>query len=357
MTHDEALELKNKVAQMDREILELLNRRAKTAILLGRRSSLPLPEAFGAASRKDALMAIKQHNTGPLRDALLERVFVEVVSACRNNEPQGKIACTGPETSFTFQAAQSHFGKGAEYSLQSSICEVFRMVERDQAIFGVVPVDNSLTGPRHATLDRLIDSDLKIIGEILTPITYSLLGQNRDLSRINKVAGKPNQLELCRNFLNTNLSQAAWIELKDEAQGVEMVLQDPKTALLAPPQAAQVHNLSIIAGDIQDSVFNQTRFLILSKAQLPESGQDKTSILFVAPHQPGALLNALAALAEQGINLTRIESRPIRDKPWDYYFFADLEGHVEQPEVQQALASLEKCVSLIKVFGSYAKAA
>jgi chorismate mutase/prephenate dehydratase len=171
------------------------------------------------------------------------------------------------------------------------------------------------------------------------------------------VAGKPNQLELCRNFLNTNLSQASWVEVKDEAQAVDMARKDPKTALVAPPQAATVHDLSIIAGDIQDSVFNQTRFLIIGKAQLPESGQDKTSILFVARHQPGALLNALAALAEQGINLTRIESRPIRDKPWDYYFFADLEGHAEEEQVKKALAALEKCATLVKVFGSYAKAA
>jgi chorismate mutase/prephenate dehydratase len=239
---------------------------------------------------------------------------------------------------------------------QPSVSDVFEAVESGRASAGVVPVENSAEGGVGVTLDRFMESDLKICGELMSPISHVLMSQKNDERKVKVVYSHPQGLAQCRRWLANHLPQAEMVETPSTAAAAEKAATDPFGAAVGSRLAAQAQGLKILATDIQDNPHNTTRFWVLGDSDCPPTGTDKTSLMFVVSHRPGSLYQALGHLASRGLNLTRIESRPTKQRPWEYAFFVDLAGHREDPAMAQALEEIKDDVLWLKILGSYPEA-
>jgi chorismate mutase/prephenate dehydratase len=262
------------------------------------------------------------------------------------------IAYLGPEATFTHQAAIQRFGSSLNYSPQKTISEVFTEVSKNRADYGVVPVENSTEGVVTHTLDMFVDSDLKVVAQIVMPIQHCLLSRSaRD--GIKKLYIHPQTLAQCRVWLHRNFPQAEIIETSSNARSAELAARDKRSGVIAGTLAAEKYQLPVIESDIQDSSANATRFLVLGRKCPPPSGRDRTSIMFSIADKVGALHNALAPFRRFKLNMTKIESRPSKRKAWEYFFFVDCDGHVQDRKVAKALEMLGLHCSFVKVLGSY----
>lgn len=351
---DKALDqMKEKIEKIDREIMELLNQRAVCVLQRGRleeKQGLPAPQP---GQEMETMSATLDLNPGPFPDASLGDIFTEIISACRALQRPMRVAFLGPEATFSHMAVLQYFGSSCEWSPQGSIIDVFHEVERDKAQFGVVPVENSTEGAVNVTLDCLIVSQLKICGEIFVQVSHVLMSQQEDLRKIEKVISHPQPLSQCREWLTRNLPGRILVEASSTAAAARMVQEDMGSAAIGSELLARDCHLRVLAKDIQDSPLNLTRFFVLGKEPASRSSRDKTSILFVAAHRPGSLYRSLRPFADQEINLTRIESRPTKATPWEYVFFLDFQGHIQDEEVKKTLEELESKVEFLKILGSY----
>jgi len=268
-----------------------------------------------------------------------------------------KVACLGPKGTFTEQAARSFFQQESEFIECRDIQEVFSAVASNIAEFGVMPVENSIEGSVNLALDLLLESDLRVTGEVEQRIVHNLIARDEvELSRIRGVVSHPQALAQCRSFLKTRLPQAEIIEVGSTAAAVKTVKATGDLAAIGGEFAAKVYDMKILARGIEDSPNNFTRFLVLSHRHAKRTGNDKTSIIFSTKHAPGMLYEALGVFAKRKINLTKIESRPTRKTPWEYVFYCDFEGHTDEKSVQDALDELRDKTILLKILGSYPKA-
>lgn len=265
------------------------------------------------------------------------------------------IAYLGPLATFTHQAAWEAFGHGADYIPAESIDEVFAMVQQGRAHRGVVPVENSNEGVVTSTMDLLVDSSLVIAGEVILPIRLMLLSRENDQESIRTVYSHPQALAQCRKWLRDNLQGAALVDTRSTAQAAELCREETGSASVAGELAADLYQIPILVTDIGDWQENLTRFLVFSSQPASSTGNDKTSLVFSIKDRVGALYEMLKPFGESGINLTKIESRPSRKKAWDYVFFVDFEGHIDEPKVRTTLKKLEELCLFIKVLGSYPK--
>jgi chorismate mutase/prephenate dehydratase len=262
------------------------------------------------------------------------------------------IAYLGPEATFTHQAAIQRFGSSLNYAPQKTIADVFTEVSKQRADYGVVPVENSTEGVVTHTLDMFVDSDLKVVAQIVMPIQHCLLSRSRR-NAIRKLYIHPQTLAQCRVWLHRNFPQAEVIETSSNARSAELAARDKQSGAIAGTLAAQKYQLPVIESDIQDSSANATRFLVLGRKCPPPSGRDRTSIMFSIADKVGALHNALAPFRRYKLNMTKIESRPSKRKAWEYFFFVDCDGHREDRKVAKALELLGQHCSFAKVLGSY----
>jgi chorismate mutase/prephenate dehydratase len=348
-------EIRDKIDRLDEQVLVLLNRRARLAKkIIGLKTRGRRP-AYDPAREGKILRRIVSLNPGPLESQSLRSVFREVISACRRLERELVIVYLGPEATFTHEAALKQFGSSAAYSPADSIEGVFLEVDEGRAEYGVVPIENSLEGAVSYTLDMFIDSELKICSELYLRVSHSLLS-NSSFSRIRKLYSHPQVFGQCRRWLREHMPQVEMMEVASTAKAVRLAAREKDSAALASPLAAAVYGLAILAEKVEDSSLNITRFLVIGKKLPPRSGRDRSSILFALPHRAGTLHDALDPFKARGINLTRIESRPSKKKPWEYYFFVDLDGYVKDKKVKFALEELEKKCLFLKVLGSYPRA-
>ena len=348
--------LREKIDQIDRDLIQLLSQRAACALAIGPlKQSLGLP-TFDAGREREVMDALLAHNDGPLTNSALNYIFTEIISACRALQCPTKVAYLGPEATFSHTAALDYFGRSSTLLPRDSIVDVFREVESGQADFGVVPVENSTEGAVGLTLDQLATSDLSVCGEILLPVSHALMSRTTDLDMIESVYSHPQALAQCFGWLAGNLPGRAIVQTPSTAAAAKRAVQESGSAAVGSEMLARLYGLEVLSRNIQDRSVNLTRFLILGRAQNRMTGKDKTSLLFTARHQPGSLLAALKPFAKQGINLTRIESRPSKDKPWTYIFFVDIEGHLSENPVKAALDELSDCVDNLKILGCYPKA-
>ncbi len=343
--------LRKKIDQIDKTIVELINQRAKQVIQVGlwkkaRKLSTYSPE------REAALLAnLKKISRGPLMGEDVENIFREILSACRSQGANLKIAYLGPQGTFTHLAAIKKFGKKADYLTQESISDVFASVERMQADYGVVPIENSTEGAVNYTLDMFFDSSLNICSEVTLNISHALLG--RKLKGIRKVYSNPQVFAQCRAWLGRFLKGVELIPVNSTAKAAKEAKKDPLAACIGNKILANLYGLKVVASSIEDSPNNYTRFLVIARNDSPPSGKDKTSILFSVKDRVGALHDILASFKDLGISLTKIESRPSKKKAWEYYFFVDFQGHRSSPSVQKALKKLGRRCSFVKILGSY----
>lgn len=353
MEEKRILELRHQIDLLDGRIVKLLGERATCAVEIGHLKQSKSMPAFDGCRERALMNAISAQNEGPLTDSALRRIFTEIVSACRAAQSPVKVSFLGPEATFTHQAAQEYFGGSCSFIPADSVTHVFRHVESGHADFGVVPVENSTEGSVALTLDRLAVSELKIRGEIFVRISHALMSVEEELGRIEQVLSHPQALAQCLGWLSANLPGRAMVEMSSTAAAAERAAEEPGAAAVGSEMSARVHGLKVLAGDIQDRSPNLTRFLVVGGPESCRTGRDKTSLLFVASHRPGALRLALTPFAEQGINISRIESRPSKETPWEYIFFVDLEGHLSDEPVATAMEGLKACVNRLKILGSY----
>ena len=346
---------------IDDELLELLNRRARLAQEVAERKQ-GLGGAFYVPSRERAIVdRLQEANPGPFPAAAIRPVFQEVISACLSLEEGVRVSYLGPEATFTHQAVKRHFGTSARTVPCGSIPAVFEEVERGVTDFGVVPVENSSEGIVSHTLDSFLDSDLRICAEIGVGVDHCLLARDGvGEATIERVYSHPQALSQCRRWIARNLPRATLVETSSTADAARAAKSDSAGGAVASELASRIYGLTVLRRQLQDMPDNVTRFLVIGNTAPPPpsaTGGDRTSVLLVLPaEQPGALYEVLKPLSEVGVNLTKIESRPSRRRPWEYVFFLDVDGHEDDPPIGRALAQISEVCDLFKILGSYRKA-
>lgn len=350
---DEIKKLREEIDRIDDRILTLLNRRAKLAIRIGKIKKKSLLQTYAPERERAIIERLISKNKGPFPNSALKFIYREIFSVSRSLEEPLKIACLGPLATFTHLAAIKHFGTSAIYLPEESIKAVFEAVSRDKAQFGVVPIENSTEGVVSYTLDMFMDFDLYISGEIMLEINHNLLSISGDRSKIKRIYSHPQATAQCRRWLEKNMPGIEIIEATSTAKAAELASKEPGAAAIAGDLAAQYYDLEFVERHIEDFKDNYTRFLVISKTMVPRTGKDKTSLMLSLKDRPGALHDLLSPFKEQKINLTKIESRPSKTKAWQYIFFIDLEGHVEDAKVKKALEKVKEICIDFKILGSY----
>ncbi len=351
--------IRERIDAIDTQILDLLSARANCAeeVATTKREAGEKNIKFYRPEREaQILRRVSQTNKGPLQDERVTAIFREIISSCLALEQQIKVAYLGPPGTFTESAAQKHFGQAVATVPFALIPEVFREVEAGTADYGVVPIENSTGGIISHTLDRFVNSPLKICGEIHLAIHQNLMSKSRDMGGITRIYSHEQSLMQCRDWLDRNYPELARIAVASNAEAARLAAQDSTAAAIAGENAARLYDLGIVSPHIEDSPNNVTRFLVIGKEEVPPSGNDRTSILISTHNRSGALYHLLEPLMRHGLDMTRIESRPAPDTHWDYFFFMDLNGHIADEPMQAALAELQAEAEYVRVLGSYAKA-
>jgi chorismate mutase/prephenate dehydratase len=345
--------LRQKIEAIDKEILGLLNERAEVAMEVGRVKSYADLAPYNPQREEEILQRLNLQNSGPFPKRAISPVFREIISACRSLEAELTVVYLGPPATHTHLACIERFGDSIRALPKESIQEVFEDVEREKVNFGVVPIENSTEGVVNRTLDMFIDSEVKICGEILIRISHDLLSLGGESKEIEKIYSHPQALGQCRQWLRKKFPHVPLIETASTAKAAQMTTEDPKAAAIASSFAAHLYGLKAIESQIEDYLHNYTRFLVLGRQSGERTGRDRTSLLFSISDLPGSLYDALKPFSEEGINLTKIESRPIKDRPWEYVFFLDFEGHATDPHIDEVISELKKKVLFLKFLGSY----
>lgn len=352
MSENDLNRLRQQIDQVDQELLKLFNQRCKLVQSVGqwkRERNLPIyvPEREAAL-----LKHLTDTNPGPLPNQALLAVYREIISAARTLEEPICVAILGPSGTHSERAAKKHFGSSTNYFLCKTLREVFEAVETGRAHYGCVPVENSFEGSVGDTLDALRTTPLYITGEIIYSVRHNLYTAC-PLNELRKIYSHPQALAQCRSFLQQNAPNAELIPVSSTTMGIQQASQDPTGGAVAGtcPDAS----LPLAAENIGDRADNRTRFLILGRQQCASSGNDKTSIVLVLPHHPGALVDVLLPFQNAKINLNMIESRPARMGSWEYAFFIDIDGHQDIPEVAQACELAANRSASFKLLGSYPK--
>lgn len=341
---------------LDARIVAMLSRRARSVREIGRIKNQSAADVYVPAREKAVLDHVRALNKGPLDDAALMAIYREIMSASLALERRTRVAFFGPEATFTHQAARKRFGSSVEYIAAETIEDVFDAVLREQADQGVVPIENSTEGAVTYTLDEFADKPVRICAEVYLEVSHNLMSAG-PRSRVRVIYSHPQVFGQCRRWLQREMPGCDLVPVTSTARAAEMAAREKRgTAAIASRLAADIHSLRLLASDIQDLSGNMTRFLVLGRRCGRPTGDDKTSLLFSVRHEAGALYRALAALKEQGLNMTKIESRPNKRKAWEYYFFVDFVGHAEEPRVRRALEKLGRHCAMLTVLGSYPKA-
>ena len=354
-------EIRKRINDIDERLQSLISERATIAQQVGvAKGDLGSAVDYYRPEREaEVLRSVLQRNQGPMRDEEMLRLFREIMSACLAQQEPLKIGFLGPEGTFTQTAVFKHFGHSVRALPFHTIDEVFQEVECGTADFGVVPIENSTEGSVNNTLDMFLTSPLKIAGEIELKIEQHLMSRLKGLENIERICAHEQSLAQCRGWLREYLPHVELIGMSSNAAGARRARDEDGTAAIGPEVAADVYELNIMVNNIEDRPDNATRFLVVGRKLLAASGKDKTTVLVSTSDTAGGagvLHSLLLPLAEQGVSMTRIESRPSRRKKWDYVFFIDLEGHAEESPVSEALENLEKNSSLFRVLGAYPKA-
>ncbi len=342
--------LRRQIDQLDDEVAALVQRRAGLAQKIGElKGGAPVyrPE------REAQILKRIAEKKGPLPAERLLSVFREIISACRALEQSIRVSYLGPEGTFSEQAVRKHFGRAVEGLASASVDEAFRRCESGTAQFTVVPAENSTEGVVGRTLDLLLATPLRICGEVELRVQQNLLCRSDDLSSIKKVYSHAQSLGQCNGWLSQNLARAERVPVISNADAARRAAEEAGSAAVAGEAAAERYGLNILAKGIEDDPNNTTRFLVLGNLDPAPSGKDRTSLVVSAENKPGAVHALLTPLAQHGVSMTRIESRPARSRLWEYMFFIDVEGHQQDKGVAAALAELKARAPYLKILGSY----
>ncbi|GAB1258052.1 prephenate dehydratase [Aurantivibrio plasticivorans] len=353
-------ELRTKIDAIDSQLSELINSRARCAQEVAevkKAAGVDAANYYRPEREAQVLRRVMEMNTGPLANEELARLFREIMSSCLALEHPVRVAFLGPEGTFTQEAALKHFGHSAQSFPMAAIDDVFREVEAGAVEFGVVPVENSSEGVVNHTLDTFIDSNLKICGEVALRIHQNLLVSDvTKVDSITRIYSHSQSLAQCRKWLDSRYPQAERIAVSSNSEAAKRIKGEWNAAAIAGEMAADLYGLKVVSEKIEDNPDNATRFLIVGNQSVPPSGKDKTSIIVSMHNEPGALYNLLEPFRDNGVDLTSVETRPSKMGKWNYVFFIDFAGHIEDANVKTALDEIRERASEVKVLGSYPKA-
>jgi len=352
---DRLAELRMQIDELDRQIVTWLNRRAEVVIQVGEIKQVDGTPIYAPHRESAVLKRIAELNTGPMPQRTLQAIYREMMSGSFMLEKPLRIAYLGPEGTFSHMAAQRKFGSSVEYRPLADIRAVFGEVGRGHCDLGLVPIENSSGGGVVDTLDCFVDAQLYICGEVILDVHHNLLANCRP-EEIQAVASKPEVFSQCRDWLSTSLQKVELVPVASSSRAAEMATQRDDLAAIGSELAAELYDLKIVFACIEDSPNNRTRFFVIANEPAKRTGNDKTAVMFSAPHCAGALVEVLNVFSRNGINLTNIDSRPSRRRNWEYFFFVDAEGHFEDPNFAEALDEARNHCSDLQVLGSFPRA-
>jgi len=351
--HKELKRLRQRIDEIDVELVGLLQERLKVAEEIGRTKAEFSQQPLDLSREREVIQHILKQNAKKFPPGGLRIIFGEIISACRNAQRPARVGYLGPETTFSHMAAARFFGHAPEFIPMENITEVFEEVERGRTDYGVVPIENSVEGTVALAMDGLCDFKVKVCGEVYLPIVHDLISQSGRTDKIRRILSHPQPLAQCRRWLQHNMRAIPTEAVVSTAQAARWAAVDSSVAAIASPLAARTYNLQTVARHIEDFAGNTTRFLVLGNECPKPSGKDKTSLLLSLEDRPGSLFKLLEPLAKLRINLTKIQSRPIKNEPWRYLFYVDIEGHIEDPNVQKGIKVIRKGCAFLEWLGSY----
>jgi chorismate mutase/prephenate dehydratase len=348
-------QVRDRIDSIDRQIQELISERANWAREVARvkGEGLSAIDYYRPEREAHVLRMVVDRNHGPLSDTEMVRLFREIMSSCLAQEDPLKVGYLGPEGTFSEQAVRKHFGHAAYGLPLGSIEEVFQEVAAGHADFGVVPVENSGQGMIQITLDLFLTSEARICGEVELRVHQCLLSQRESLEGIKRVYGHAQSLQQCKTWLRVNLPSAECIAVSSNAEGARLARHTDDAAAIAGATAGKVYGLKTVADAIEDRADNTTRFLVIGRSLFPPSGNDRTSLLITVNDKPGALYDVLSPFAKRNVSMNRIESRPAHTGKWQYAFFIDVSGHIDDESLQAALNDMGPVAEQVRVLGSY----
>ncbi len=348
--------IREHIDDLDETILGLINTRLHLAKRIGDLKKAKGDTVMDNARESIVLNRLASLNKGPLTEKMVRHFFAEIIAAAREIQKPQQAAFLGPEATFTHLAAMNHFGSSVKFIPQPSIRDVFMEVEKGGCEYGVVPVENSIEGAVNYTLDLFYESDLKICSEVYQNISHDLLSKTGALEDIKVIYSHPHAFPQCRKWLRKHLPDCPLKECGSTSSAAKLASEDPNSAAIASSEAAHMYHLNVVASRIEDISRNITRFLVIGKEDVRRTGNDKTSIMFVTAHTPGALYRILQPVAAAGINMVKLESRPAKHEKWSYVFFADFEGHIQDLPVKNTIDEMRNICLFMKFLGSYPKA-
>lgn len=350
--------LREEIDRIDKEIVGLLNKRGSVALNIGQIKSSANTTYYNPGRENEVFKNIKSNNEGPLKGEHLQNIFREVISACIDLQSKIRVSYFGPEGTYTHIAAIKKFGSSRTLVPVKTIGDVFASVSKGLSDYGVVPVENSIEGMVNATFDMLVNSDVTIIGEEIIPISHFLFSKEEDAGKIHKIYSHIQPFGQCRKFLEENFKDAELVEAFSTADACIMAAKENGAAAIASEVAGKIYELNVLSPHIEDYSSNFTRFLIISNGEkTAKTGNDKTSILFSIKNSVGALYKILKPFYENGLNISKIESRPSKKFNWDYLFFVDVSAHESDEKLNKALKGIGEFTIFTKILGSYEAAA
>jgi len=354
----ELARLRELIDSVDAEILTALNARASLVSEVGRvKSAASHSPVYVASRERDLVAELVEKNSGPFPAAGIPHVFREIISATRSLEERVRVAYLGPEGTFSHQAALAQFGSQVDLLPVRHMGDVFSAAERDEAHFGVIPVENSIEGAINPTMDALMESEVIVCGEVMIEVTQNLLSQTGSLDDVGVVASIPQAVAQCRNWLAGKLPLIDVRDTPSTAAAAQLAVADRRVAAIGSAVAAEAYSLKFVARGIEDQRGNTTRFVVVGRETPNPSGNDMTSAAFtVRRDQAGALYSLLKPFAKHDVNLTAVQSRPMKGKPWEYVFFIDMEGHQTDEAVARALEEAAGYAHSYKILGSFPRA-
>ena len=360
-TNNSSSDSQDLIDHLDRQILDLVQQRqsAVRAQHAGGKGEL-VGHITEAVARINRLLNERESNQGTKSEPLISRssgasLLAHVSSICLQSIHEFQAVYLGPQHSYSHLAAIKYFGDATTLTPVASIPAVFEAVTREDALSGIVPIENSTDGRVVDTLGMFVKAEMQICGEVLLPIHHNLLSTTpRD--EITEVHSKPQALSQCRGWLAKQLPNARLVEISSTAAAAKLAAEQRGVAAVASLEAGREYKLDVIAESIEDNRNNVTRFAVLGQHQPAPSGDDKTAILFQVSHEPGALANAMTIFKEQDLNLTWIESFPAPETKNEYMFFIELSGHRDATRVGQAIEQLGKIAQRLTILGSYPRA-
>ncbi|MHA1784106.1 MAG: prephenate dehydratase [Candidatus Helarchaeota archaeon] len=349
-------EIRDKISAIDEKLAKLLDERIGLVQKIGKlkkEKGLPIVDE---EREREIYEKISRLNLKHIKNLKLVDIFEKIIeiSVVAQNKPL-RVSFLGPSGTFSEQGARNFFKKhNVKFNPVIKISEVFRTVENDEVDFGVVPIENSTAGSVGETLDLLVESNLTVCGEFIEKIKLCLITKSKiNLNEIEELYSHPNPFSQSRKFLEDHFPKAKFITTKSTANAVDIIKNKEKAAAIGSELAAKINNLIILRKGIEDNKNNFTRFFVIGKNRPAPTENDKTSIVFTVKHQPGALINALKPFSDKNINLTKLESRPLKTTTWEYLFFLDFIGNIADENCQEALEILKQNIKMIKILGSY----